>query len=131
MNPIIIFVLFMLLFQEDNKFPNYYDTFKLERLLDKLSHTVTSLNQINHLNELAHEPLAHGNIAHTIQDSIHTVKPLLPEGKRRQQLDSVASVIEGMKKIGDFQNLAKTMGPMMNMLGTLNSQDNSDDEEDR
>jgi hypothetical protein len=93
-----------------------------------MNNAVTSVSQINHLNELAHEPLAHGNIAHTIEDSIHTVKPLLPEGKRRQQLDSVASVIENVKKIGDFQNLAKTMGPMMNMLGSLNAQNDVDEE---
>lgn len=130
MNPVIIFVLFMLVYQEDNNFPNFYDTFKLEETLDKLNGVVLSLNQINHLNEIAHQPLAPGTLVPTIEDSIHTVKPLLPEGKRRQQLDSVASVIDGMRKLGDFQNLAKTMGPVMNMLGNLNAQSAEADTED-
>ncbi|MBN7773906.1 hypothetical protein [Clostridium aminobutyricum] len=128
MNPVIIFALFALLYQEDNHFPNYFDTFKLEQTVEKFNHVVVSLNQINHLNELAHQPLIPGKIAHTIEDSIHTVKPLLPEGKRRQQLDSVASVLDGMKRLGDFQNLAKTMGPVMNMLGNLDTQEASDEE---
>lgn len=126
MNPIIIFILFILLYQDNNHFPNYYDTFKLEQLLDKLNFAVHSLDRINHLNELAHEPLEKGRIADTLEDSIHTVKPLLPEGKSQQSLESIASVIEGMRKIGGLQNMAQSLGPIMGMLNNLSGDSSSE-----
>ncbi|QHI72860.1 hypothetical protein [Aminipila terrae] len=110
MNPIVTFVLFMLLYQEDNHFPNHFDTFRLERLLDNLNTAVSSLDRINHLNELAHEPLVKGNIAHTIEDSIHTVKPLFPDGKPQKQLDTIESVIDSFKKIGGFKKWLRILG---------------------
>nr|WP_315023494.1 hypothetical protein [uncultured Aminipila sp.] len=119
MNPIIVFVLFMLLYQEDNNFPNHFDTFRLERLLEKLNTTVSSLDRINHLNELAHEPLIKGNLAHTIEDSIHTAKPLFPEGKPQQHLDTIESVMDSIKKIGGLQKMAQNLGPMLSILNNL------------
>ncbi|MHC1722605.1 MAG: hypothetical protein AB9836_05295 [Aminipila sp.] len=119
MNPIIVFVLFMLLYQEDNNFPNHFDTFRLERLLGKLNSTVSSLDRINHLNELAHEPLIRGNLAHTIEDSIHTAKPLFPEGRPQQHLETIESVIDSIKKIGGLQKMAQNLGPMLSILNNL------------
>lgn len=121
MNPIVTFVLFMLLYQEDNHFPNHFDTFRLERLLDNLNTAVSSLDRINHLNELAHEPLVKGNIAHTIEDSIHTVKPLFPDGKPQKQLDTIESVIDSFKKIGGLQKMAQNLGPMLSILNNLST----------
>lgn len=121
MNPIIVIFLFMLLYQDNNNFPNHFDTFKLEKLLDKLNYTVTSLDHINHLNEIAHEPLIKDNLANTIEDSIHTVKPLFPEGKSQQNLDTIESIMQSMKKIGGLQNMAQNLGPVMKMLGNLPS----------
>lgn len=119
MNPIIVFVLFMLLYQENNNFPNHFDTFKLERLLDNLNSTVSSLDRINHLNELAHQPLVKGNIRHTIEDSIHTAKPLFPEGRPQQHLDTIESVLESINKIGGLQKMAQNLGPMLNLLNNF------------
>ncbi|MBE6034841.1 hypothetical protein [Aminipila sp.] len=119
MNPVVVFVLFTLLYQENNNFPNHFETFKLERLLDKLNSTVSSLDRINHLNDLAHEPLVRGNITRTIEDSIHTAKPLFPEGKPQQHLDTIESVIESFKKIGNLQKMAQNIGPVLNILNNL------------
>lgn len=119
MNPIIVFVLFMLLYQENNNFPNHFDTFRLEQLLDKLNSTVSSLDRINHLNELAHEPLMKGNITHTIEDSIHTAKPLFPEGRPQQHLDTIESVMDSIKKIGGLQKMAQNLGPMLSLLNSF------------
>lgn len=127
MNPIITFVLFMLLYQENNHFPNYFDTFKIEKVLDKVNHTVQSLDRINHLNELAHEPLVKGNLATTIEDSIHTVKPLFPDGKPQQHLDTVESILNSIKKVGGLQNMAQSLGPMMSILNNFSApSDNGD-----
>lgn len=121
MNPIIIFFLFMLVYKEDNRFPNYYDTFKLEQLLEKLSFTITVLDKINHLNELAHTPLERGTVTHTLEDSIHTVKPLLPDGKPKYQLENVEALMSNVKKISDIQSTVETfapmVAPMLQMLG--------------
>lgn len=121
MNPIMVVVLFLLLYQENNNFPNHFETFKLERLLDKLNFAVSSLDKINHLNEIAHEPLQRENIAHTIQDSLHTVKPLLPNEKSQQHLDTIESVIDSIQKIGGIQNMAQSLGPALKMLSTFSS----------
>lgn len=121
MNPIITCVLFTLIYQENNNFPNHFDTFKLEQLLDKLNYTVNSLDRINHLNEIAHEPLVKGNLTHTIEDSIHTAKPLFREGKPKQQLDTIESVLESLKKLGGLQNMAQNLGPMLNAISDIPS----------
>ncbi|QIB70186.1 hypothetical protein Ami103574_13185 [Aminipila butyrica] len=121
MNPVVTFVLFLLLYQENNHFPNHFDTFQLEKVLDRLNHTVSSLDRINHLNELAHEPLVKGNIAHTIEDSIHTAKPLFPEGRPQQHLDTLESLMESFKKIGGLQKMAQNLGPMLSMLNNMSA----------
>lgn len=121
MNPVVTFVLFMLLYQENNHFPNHFDTFQLEKVLDRLNHAVSSLDRINHLNELAHEPLIKGNIAHTIEDSIHTVKPLFPEGRPQQHLDTLESLMDSFKKIGGLQKMAQNLGPMLNLLSNMSN----------
>lgn len=116
MNPIIIFILFMLVYKEDNRLPNYYDTFTLEQIAGKLNFAISALDRINHLNELAHIPLERGNITNTLEDSIHTVKPLLASGRTLHQLENVESVMSNVKKISDLHTAMETLAPMISPM---------------
>lgn len=117
MNPLLILILFLLIYKENNKFPNYYDTFRLEKLLNELQFAVNSLDKINHLNHLAHNPLERGTIVPTIEDSIHTVKPLLPSSSTPSRyLDNIESFIGNIQKVGNMQNLLQTYGPLINQM---------------
>lgn len=123
MNPILILILFLLIYKDNNRFPNYYDTFRLEKLLEELQYTISSLDNINHLNELAHNPLERGKITHTLEDSIHTVKPLLPPGsKPTQHLSNLESIVGNIQKVGSMQNMIQTYGPLIKpMLEMMNN----------
>lgn len=123
MNPILILILFLLIYKENNRFPNYYDTFHLEKLLNQLQYTINSLDKINHLNQLAHSPLERGNLVPTIEDSIHTVKPLLPSNSTSvHHLDNIESFIGNIQKVGNIQNIMQTYGPLLKpMLASMTS----------
>lgn len=116
MNPIIIFILFMLVYKEDNHLPNYYDTFTLEQIAGKLNFAISALDRINHLNELAHTPLERGNITNTLEDSIHTVKPILASGRTLHQLENVESVMSNVKKISDLHTAMEILSPMISPM---------------
>ena len=95
--------------------PGYFDTFKMELLLDRLHETVDALERVNHLHQIASEPLTRRNSADKLRESVETVKPFLPEDKARE-LTGITGAMDSLKQFGDLQGLMQTMGPMLKML---------------
>jgi len=107
--------------------PNYFDTFKMELLLDKLHETVDALERVNRLNQIVREPLSKQNSAQHIKESVDAVKPFLPN-QNQAQLSNIASAIDGLKQFGDMQGIMQAMGPVLKMLSAPQNTDNSDNQ---
>lgn len=90
-NPLKLILLLMLL-SNDNKHsrPDYFDTFKLDLLLDKLHHTVNALENVNRLRQFSTEP------------------PTLP--------DSNTETSPASEAVPDMNKLMESFGPMINMM---------------
>ncbi|MEL7657777.1 MAG: hypothetical protein AAGU75_17935, partial [Bacillota bacterium] len=98
----------------------YFDTFRMEMLLDQL-HTLTStLEKVNHLNQMRGIPMNKDNSIDRIQESLDAVRGLLYTNKSTKQLDSLSNTLSGVKKLGDMQGLMTNMGPILSMLSNQN-----------
>ncbi len=102
------------------KDPGYFDTFRMELLLDRL-HTMTStLEKVNHLNQIRGIPLNKNNAIDRVQESLDAVKGLLYTNKSTKQIDSLANTLSNVKQLGDMQSIMTNMGPILSMLSNKN-----------
>ena len=140
MNPALILVAIMFLSQSSGKSPlsllppsrigklgippikdpGYFDTFRMELLLDRLHNMTDTLEKVNHLNQMRSVPLNKDNSIDRIQESLDAVRGLLYTNKSTKQIDSLSNTLSGVKKIGDMQGIMTNMAPILSMLSNQN-----------
>ena len=120
MNPLLLLVALNLLDQKKSLSvrnikkhllsPAYLDNFNIESLLDKLQNTVNTLDKVNRLSQIMHEPKA--------LKAPSTDEAALPVAfDQVEQLAQLTKMMQGV----DLKALMQNIGPIMNMIG--NSQE--------
>ncbi|MBR0597633.1 hypothetical protein [Sinanaerobacter chloroacetimidivorans] len=94
----------------------FFDTFKMELLLDRLHTMTNTLEKVNHLNQMRNVPLSKDNAIDRIQESLDAARGFLYDSKSTKKLDTIASTLTGVKKLGDIENLMGNIGPILSML---------------
>lgn len=94
----------------------YFDTFKMELMVDRLRMMTDSLEKVNHLNQVRNVPLGRDNIADRVQDSLDAVRGFLYDSKSGQKIDFLSGMVNNVKKFGDIENLMGNMAPILSML---------------
>ncbi len=102
------------------KDPGYFDTFRMEMLLERLHNMTNTLEKVNHLNQLKSVPINRDNSIDRIQESLDAVKGLLYTNKNTKKIDSLTNTLSGVKQLGDMQNIMTNMGPLLSMLSNKN-----------
>lgn len=102
------------------KDPGYFDTFRMELLLDRLHNMTNTLEKVNHLNRMKSVPLNRSNSIDRVQESLEAVKGLLYANKSTKQIDSLANTLSNVKQLGDMQGLMTNMAPILSMLSNKN-----------
>lgn len=102
------------------KDPGYFDTFRMEMLLDRLHQMTNTLEKVNHLNRMKGVPLNKNNSIDRVQESLDTVKGLLYANKSTKSLDSLSNTLSSVKQFGDMQGLMTNMAPILSMLSNKN-----------
>lgn len=104
---------------------NFFDTFKMELLLDRMHSVTDTLERINHLNQMRNVPLTKDNAIDRIQESLDAVKGFLVDQKSTSQIDSISGALAGVKRLGSMENIISSMGPVLSLLGNMG--DSSDE----
>lgn len=102
------------------KDPGYFDTFRMEMLLDQLRNMTNTLEKVNHLNQLRSVPINRSNSIDRLQESLEAIKGLMYTNKSTKKLDSISNTLSSVKQIGDMQNIMSNMGPLLSMLSNKN-----------
>lgn len=102
------------------KDPGYFDTFRMELLLDRLHNMTNTLEKVNHLNRMKSVPLSRNNSIDRVQESLEAVKGLLYANKSTKHIDSLANTLSNVKQLGDMQGLMTNMAPILSMLSNKN-----------
>ncbi|HYE69530.1 MAG TPA: hypothetical protein VEA58_13015 [Anaerovoracaceae bacterium] len=102
------------------KDPGYFDTFKMELLLDRLHSMTSTLEKVNHLNQMRSVPLNKTNSIDRVQESLDAVKGLLYTNKSSKHIDSLSDTLSNVKQLGDMQGLMTNMAPILSMLSNKN-----------
>ncbi|WP_130861056.1 hypothetical protein [Bacilliculturomica massiliensis] len=95
---------------------DYFDTFKMELLLDRLRAITDALDKLNHLRQMQNLPPSRENSMNRIQDSVDAAKGFLADTKAAGQLDTISDTLSGVKQLGDMSGLISSMGPILSML---------------
>jgi hypothetical protein len=98
------------------KNPTYFDTFRLEMLLDRLHSMTDALEKVNHLNRLKNVPMTRGHSLDRIQESLEAVRSLLYTSKSSKKLDTISGALSGLKQLGDIPNIMTNIGPILSIL---------------
>lgn len=106
--------------------PAYYDTFRMELLLDRLHAITDALEKLNHLNQIKSLPPTRENSIARIQDSVDAAKGFLADSKSEKQLSTLSNTISGLKQFGDMEQMISTFGPMIMSMLSENSSSNVD-----
>ena len=102
------------------KDPGYFDTFKMEMLLDQLHNMTNTLEKVNHLNQLKSVPINKNNSIDRVQESLDAVKGLLYANKSSKHIDSLTNTLSNVKQLGDMQGMMTNMAPILSMLSNKN-----------
>lgn len=102
------------------KDPGYFDTFRMEMLLDRLHNMTNTLEKVNHLNQIKGVPLNRTNAIDRVQESLDAVKGLLYANKSTKPIDSLSNTLSNVKQLGDMQGLMTNMAPILSMLSNKN-----------
>jgi len=102
------------------KDPGYFDTFRMELLLDRLRNMTATLEKVNYLNQLKSVPMNRNNSIDRIQESLDAVKGLLYANRNTKHIDNLANTLSNVKQLGDVQGLMTNMGPILSMLSNKN-----------
>ncbi len=97
-------------------FPPYFDTFKMELFLDKLSTLIYSLDKINNVNQMSKEETKKLPSVDRIHESLEAVKDLIADQKAGKQISTLSNTLSGIKQMGGIDNIIATMAPMMSIL---------------
>lgn len=95
------------------KIPAYFDTFKMDLLLDRMHSVTNTLEKVNHLNQMRNIPMDKTNSLDRIQESLDAVRGLLYTNKSVKKLDNISSTLTGVKKFGDIENIMTNIGPIL------------------
>jgi hypothetical protein len=98
------------------KDPGYFDTFRMELLLDRLHNMTNTLEKVNHLNQMRGVPMNRDNSIDRIQESLEAVRGLMYNNKSSRKIDTLSNTLSGVKRIGDMQGIMTNMGPILSML---------------
>lgn len=99
----------------------YFDTFQMELLLDRLRNMTTTLERVNHLNQLKSVPINRNNSIDRVQESLEAVKGLLYTNKNTKHIDNLADTLSNVKQLGDMQGIMTNMAPILSMLSNKNN----------
>jgi hypothetical protein len=102
------------------KVPPYFDTFKMDLLLDRMHSMTDTLEKVNHLNQMRNIPLDKSNSIDRIQESLDAVKGLLYQNKTNKKLDNISNTLSGVKKFGDMENIMTNIGPFLSAFSNQN-----------
>ncbi|WP_206459777.1 hypothetical protein [Anaerovorax sp. IOR16] len=102
----------------------YFDTFKMELLLDRLKAITEALDKINHLNQMRTLPPSKENSMNRIQESLDAAKGFLADTKAEKKIDTLSNTISGVKQFQNMESLISNMGPILSMLNSNNENDN-------
>lgn len=121
MNPALIIILILVITNNSGssslkKKPNYFDTFKMELLVDRLRVLTSSLEKINNVKQISQQPIPKGGSMDRVHESLDVVKDLLADKKEGKQLDVISNTLAGVKQFGGIENLMATIGPLLSML---------------
>lgn len=96
--------------------PTYFDTFKMDLLLDRLHTMTNALEKVNRLSQMRSTPMTKMNSMERIQDSLDAIRGFLSDGKASRQIDTLTGTLSSVKKFGDLENMMSAMGPILSML---------------
>lgn len=99
---------------------DYFDTFKMELLLDRLRTITEALDKLNHLRQIQSLPPSKETSMNKIQDSVDAAKGFLADTKAGSHLDTISDTLSGVKQLGDMSGLLSSMGPILAMLTSAN-----------
>ncbi|WP_324822363.1 hypothetical protein [Sinanaerobacter sp. ZZT-01] len=102
---------------------SYFDTFKMELLLDRLRAITDALDKINHLNQMRTLPPSKENSINRIQESLDAAKGFLVDTKAEKKIDTLSNTISGVKQFQNMEGLLSNLGPILSMLNN-NENDN-------
>ena len=122
MNPLLLLLVLNFVDQKNNRryVSSYFDTFKMEMLVDKLQVAINTLDKVNRLSQIMHEPRALNAPAQPVNaddsDSSPTAFPALFNNLNLSGLTQLAPLINQLGNLGDFKNISQNLGPIINML---------------
>ncbi len=95
---------------------NYFDTFKMELLLDRLKAITEALDKINHLNQMRTLPPSRENSINRIQESLDAARGFLMDTDAEKKIDTLSNTISSVKRLQGMEGLMKNLGPILSML---------------
>lgn len=99
---------------------DYFDTFKMELLLDRMRTLTEALEKVNHLRQMQKLPPSKETSMNKIQDSVDAARGFLADTKASDPLDTISDTLSGMKQLGDMSGILSSMGPILSMLTSAN-----------
>jgi len=100
-------------------FPTYFDTFRMEMMLDKMRTLTDALDKVNHLRQIDQSAAGRSNAMERIGESLEVAKAFLADTKAERKIDQMAGAVDTLRQVSDPSGWMAAAGPLLSGLGNL------------
>lgn len=98
-------------------FPTYFDTFRMELMLDRMRTITDALDKVNHLRQIDRSAAERLGTMDRIGESLEVAKAFLADTKAERQVDQMAGAVETLRQVSDPSGLLAAAAPLLSGLG--------------
>ena len=98
--------------------PAYFDTFRMELMLDRMRTLTDALDKVNHLRQLDRAS-GRNNTVERLGQSLEVAKAFLADTKAERRIDQMSGAIDALRQVSDPSGLMAAAGPLLSELRNL------------
>ena len=99
--------------------PEYFDTFRMELMLDRMRTMTDALDKVNHLRQLNRTELDRGGTVERLSESIEVAKAFLADTKSQKKLEALSGAAQAAKQFTAPDGLLQNAGALLQKAGPL------------
>lgn len=100
-------------------FPTYFDTFRMELMLDKMRTLTDALDKVNHLRQIDQTASKQDSKMERIGESLEVAKAFLADSKSQRNLQRLTQATETLRRIGEPSEWIAAAGSLLSHLEGL------------
>lgn len=99
--------------------PAYFDTFRMEMMLDRMRTITDALDKMNHLRQIDRAAVDRAGAVERIGESLEVAKAFLADTKAERKIDTLSGIVAAAQQFTDPDSLMQNAGSLLSAFSSL------------